>query len=195
MQTCPCDDRQYAASSRENFVGVRSSPALQIQSDISAYLVTITAMNALVDAATGFVMWSTGVGDLVLWGTVAFLLNFAPISRPAAGLVIFLLAGQVFQVTLTSGNRNGYDRPLAVMLVWPELDQFRGGVLGVVEFSGVDESITALAAASIWALQSLQRRVMSGSCWENGGHRVDIALPRGRRNAQNTVDDESERLR
>ena len=78
------------------------------------------------------------------------------------------------------------------MHVGPALDQFLGGVLGVVEFSGVDESITALAAASIWALQSLQRRVMSGSCWENGGHRVDIALPRGRRNAQNTVDDESE---
>jgi predicted PurR-regulated permease PerM len=65
----------------------------QIQSDISAYLVTITAMNALVGVATGFVMWSTGVGDPVLWGTVAFLLNFAPILGPVAGLVIFLLAG------------------------------------------------------------------------------------------------------
>jgi predicted PurR-regulated permease PerM len=66
---------------------------LQIQSDISAYLVTITAMNALVGVATGLVMWSTGVGDPVLWGTVAFLLNFAPILGPVAGLIIFLLAG------------------------------------------------------------------------------------------------------
>jgi predicted PurR-regulated permease PerM len=66
---------------------------VQIQSDISAYLVTITAMNALVGVATGFVMWSTGVGDPVLWGTTAFLLNFAPILGPIAGLVIFLLAG------------------------------------------------------------------------------------------------------
>jgi AI-2E family transporter len=44
--------------------------SLQIQSDISAYLVTITAMNALVGVATGLVMWSTGVGDPVLWGNV-----------------------------------------------------------------------------------------------------------------------------
>jgi predicted PurR-regulated permease PerM len=66
---------------------------LQIQSDISAYLVTITAMNALVGVATGLVMWSTGVGDPVLWGTMAFLLNFAPILGPVAGLIIFLLAG------------------------------------------------------------------------------------------------------
>jgi len=67
--------------------------AQQIQSDISAYLVTITAMNALVGVATGFVMWSTGAGDPVLWGTVAFMLNFAPILGPVAGMIIFLLVG------------------------------------------------------------------------------------------------------
>ena len=36
--------------------------------DISAYLLTITLMNALVGAATAVVMWPTGVGDPVLWG-------------------------------------------------------------------------------------------------------------------------------
>ena len=60
--------------------------AQQIQSDISAYLVTITAMSAGVGAATAFVMWSTGVGDPVLWGTVAFFLNFVPILRSALRL-------------------------------------------------------------------------------------------------------------
>ena len=35
----------------------------QIERDISAYLLTITLMNALVGAATALVMWSTGVGD------------------------------------------------------------------------------------------------------------------------------------
>ena len=39
----------------------------QIGRDISAYLLTITLMNALVGAATALVMWSTGVGDPVLW--------------------------------------------------------------------------------------------------------------------------------
>jgi predicted PurR-regulated permease PerM len=65
----------------------------QIESDISAYLVTITIMNAVVGIATGMVMWLTGIGDPILWGTVAFLLNYAPILGPTLGVVIFLLAG------------------------------------------------------------------------------------------------------
>ena len=65
----------------------------QIESDISAYLVTITIMNAAVGIATGFAMWITGVGDPILWGTVAFLLNFVPILGTALGVLIFLLAG------------------------------------------------------------------------------------------------------
>ena len=65
----------------------------QIESDISAYLVTITIMNAAVGIATALVMWLTGVGDPILWGTVAFLLNYAPILGPALGVVIFLLVG------------------------------------------------------------------------------------------------------
>ena len=65
----------------------------QIECDISAYLVTITIMNAAVGFATATVMWLTGVGDPILWGTVAFLLNYAPILGPALGVAIFLLAG------------------------------------------------------------------------------------------------------
>lgn len=65
----------------------------QIESDISAYLLTITAMNAAVGIATAAVMWLTGVGDPVMWGTIAFLLNFVPILGPLVGVLIFLLAG------------------------------------------------------------------------------------------------------
>jgi predicted PurR-regulated permease PerM len=65
----------------------------QIESDISAYLVTITIMNAAVGVAMALVMWLTGVGDPILWGTVAFLLNYVPILGTALGAVIFLLAG------------------------------------------------------------------------------------------------------
>jgi predicted PurR-regulated permease PerM len=65
----------------------------QIESDISAYLGTITIMNAAVGIATAAVMWLTGVGDPILWGTVAFLLNYAPILGPAMGVLIFLFAG------------------------------------------------------------------------------------------------------
>jgi predicted PurR-regulated permease PerM len=65
----------------------------QIESDITAYLVTITIMNAAVGIAMGLAMWLTGVGDPILWGTVAFLLNFVPILGTALGALIFLLAG------------------------------------------------------------------------------------------------------
>jgi predicted PurR-regulated permease PerM len=65
----------------------------QIESDISAYLVTITIMNAAVGIAMGLAMWLTGVGDPILWGTVAFLLNYVPLLGTALGVLIFLLAG------------------------------------------------------------------------------------------------------
>ena len=65
----------------------------QIESDISAYLVTITIMNAAVGIAMALTMWLTGAGDPILWGTVAFLLNYAPILGTAVGAAIFLLAG------------------------------------------------------------------------------------------------------
>ena len=74
--------------------------AKQIESDISVYLLTITAMNAAVGFATAAVMWLTGVGDPVLWGTVAFLLNFVPILGPFLGVLIFLLAGALVADTL-----------------------------------------------------------------------------------------------
>ena len=72
----------------------------QIESDVSAYLVTITIMNAAVGAATGLAMWLTGVGDPILWGTVAFLLNYVPILGTALGVMIFLLAGLLTHDTL-----------------------------------------------------------------------------------------------
>jgi predicted PurR-regulated permease PerM len=72
----------------------------QIESDISAYLVTITIMNAVVGIATALAMWLTGVGDPILWGTVAFLLNYVPILGTALGVLIFLLAGLLTHDTL-----------------------------------------------------------------------------------------------
>ena len=65
----------------------------QIESDISAYLATVTIMNAAVGLATGLVMWACGVGDPVLWGAVAFLLNYVPILGPLLGVGLFVLVG------------------------------------------------------------------------------------------------------
>jgi len=72
----------------------------QIELDISAYLVTITIMNAAVGIATALTMWLTGVGEPILWGTVAFLLNYVPILGPALGVLIFLFAGLLTHDTL-----------------------------------------------------------------------------------------------
>lgn len=65
----------------------------QVEENVSAYLVTITLINLVVGVATGLVMWACGLGDPVLWGTIAFLLNYVPIMGPLAGVVLFLLAG------------------------------------------------------------------------------------------------------
>jgi len=64
-----------------------------IEHDISIHLVTITAMNGAVGAATALIMWTCGVGDPLLWGAVAFLLNFIPVIGPIIAVVIFLMAG------------------------------------------------------------------------------------------------------
>jgi predicted PurR-regulated permease PerM len=67
----------------------------QIQEDLSAFLATITLMNASVGVVTGIVMWLCGLGSPLLWGTLAFLLNFVPILGPTAGVMLFLVAGLV----------------------------------------------------------------------------------------------------
>ena len=72
----------------------------QIESDISAYLMTITVMNLAVGIATGIAAALCGLGDPILWGSVAFLLNFVPILGPLMGVVIFLVAGLITIETL-----------------------------------------------------------------------------------------------
>lgn len=74
--------------------------SLEVEQNISAYLVTITVMNASVGIATGVAMWATGLGDPVLWGVVAFLLNYVPILGPLVGIGILLLAGLLVIDTL-----------------------------------------------------------------------------------------------
>jgi predicted PurR-regulated permease PerM len=67
----------------------------QIQEDISVYLMTITAMNAAVGVATAVAMYLCGLGDPLLWGATAFLLNYIPILGPLFATVIFLLVGML----------------------------------------------------------------------------------------------------
>jgi predicted PurR-regulated permease PerM len=66
--------------------------SLHIERDVSAYLLTVACINAIVGIATGCVMWACGVANPVLWGAVAFVLNFVPILGAMVGIVIFLMA-------------------------------------------------------------------------------------------------------
>ena len=72
----------------------------RVEEDISAYLITISVMNAAVGLATAFVMWLCGLGDPVLWGAVAFMLNYIPILGPMIGIVTFTLVGLLTADTL-----------------------------------------------------------------------------------------------
>jgi predicted PurR-regulated permease PerM len=65
----------------------------EIEGNISHYLAIITMMNALVGIANGLSTWACGLPDPLLWGTLAFLLNYIPILGPFAGVVVFFVVG------------------------------------------------------------------------------------------------------
>jgi predicted PurR-regulated permease PerM len=69
--------------------------SMHMEKDLSAYLLTITIINAVVGCATGAVMWICGVPGAILWGVVAFCLNFVPILGPFCGILVFLAVGIV----------------------------------------------------------------------------------------------------
>ena len=69
--------------------------ANEIHRQIGGYLLTITMMNSLVGIAAALAMWASGLGDPVLWGVSAFLLNFIPIIGPLVGIGVLLIAGIV----------------------------------------------------------------------------------------------------
>src|SRR6185437_12761222 len=65
----------------------------EIEYNISAYLLTISAMNALVGAATAAAMYAIGLSDPILWGALAFLLNYVLILGPLTMLVLLFVVG------------------------------------------------------------------------------------------------------
>jgi predicted PurR-regulated permease PerM len=65
----------------------------EIERNISGYLATVSLMNLAVGVATGIATYLLGLSDPILWGTLAFLLNFVPILGPLCGVAILFLAG------------------------------------------------------------------------------------------------------
>lgn len=64
-----------------------------VERDISAYLLTITVINAVVGVLAGGVMWAFGVPGAIVWGVVAFCFNFVPILGPFCGVALFAAVG------------------------------------------------------------------------------------------------------
>ena len=65
----------------------------EIERNISRYLATITMINLGVGAVVGVVVYFCGIADPLLWGTIAFLLNYIPIVGPLIGIGIIFIVG------------------------------------------------------------------------------------------------------
>jgi predicted PurR-regulated permease PerM len=72
--------------------------SIQIEHDVSIYMFTISAINAIVGLATFVIMRLCSIPDPLLWGVLAMLLNFVPIIGPLGAVVLFTIVG-----TLASG--------------------------------------------------------------------------------------------
>jgi predicted PurR-regulated permease PerM len=60
---------------------------LDIEREVSAYLISITLINAGLAAAVGLAFWAIGLPTPHLWALFAFILNYIPYLGPITGLV------------------------------------------------------------------------------------------------------------
>ena len=83
---------------------VELAPALRIKKDIvlatrsaqhelSTYMITIAAINAMLGLLTAAALWYLGVDDPLLWGGVIAVLNFAPFIGPMLAVMILIVVG------------------------------------------------------------------------------------------------------
>ena len=64
----------------------------EIEDMVFTYLATITVINLLVGVAVLALAWAAGLGSPLLWGAMAFLLNYLPYLGPLVGVLIVTLA-------------------------------------------------------------------------------------------------------
>lgn len=64
-----------------------------IEVELSRYILTVSAINAMLGLTTAAVFWMIGVEDALLWGVLIGLLNFAPYVGMFIGLCVLSLAG------------------------------------------------------------------------------------------------------
>lgn len=64
----------------------------EIQESVSAYLFTVSLINAVFGAAVGFAMLALGMPNPLLWAALAAILNFIPFIGPLVGIAIVFAA-------------------------------------------------------------------------------------------------------
>ncbi len=69
--------------------------AREVERSIAGYLLTISLMNGALGVATTLIAWGCGMEDALLWGTLAFLLNYIPILGPVVMTAVMFMAGLV----------------------------------------------------------------------------------------------------
>lgn len=61
---------------------------LDVEREVSAYLISLTAINAVLAVAVGLGFWAIGMPTPHLWAMLAFILNFIPYLGPIAGMLL-----------------------------------------------------------------------------------------------------------
>jgi predicted PurR-regulated permease PerM len=67
--------------------------AREMEGSVSAYLVTLTVLNAGLGTAVALLMWGLGMPNPVLWGVMAGVLEFIPYLGAGTMLVVLGIAG------------------------------------------------------------------------------------------------------
>jgi predicted PurR-regulated permease PerM len=65
----------------------------EVESGVSAYLLTVTLINIGLGIAVGLAMWLLGMPNSALWGTMATVLNFIPYLGAMVGTIVVFLVG------------------------------------------------------------------------------------------------------
>lgn len=63
------------------------------QSELSTYIITITAINATLGLLLAAALWGLGVDSPLLWGGIAAIVNFVPFVGPMLVIVILTVVG------------------------------------------------------------------------------------------------------
>lgn len=73
----------------------------KIEQDASTYILTRCAMNLGLGAAIGLSLWALGIPNALLWGFMAFVLNFIPYIGVIVGVGIVFMVSLLSQESVT----------------------------------------------------------------------------------------------